>query len=228
MLHVLGQVATTMRSKLGESLVSVHKFDTPLEQVTTSSLEALQAYSEGLKVAKEKGSSEALPFFRHAVELDPNFAAAYVELGNIYAEFNQVTLTEESLKRAFELKERVSQREKFSIASNYYSLVTGEMEKANHQYDLWIREYPREMNAHANLGLTTAILGQIEKAIREYQETLKLEPSSSGFSNLAQLYMCLNRFDQAKATIDEALQRKARVGPTFITQCIARISSERH
>jgi eukaryotic-like serine/threonine-protein kinase len=206
-LHVLGQVATTMRRKLGESLVSVQKFDTPLEQATTSSLEALQAYSEGIKVHSQKGSLEALPFVKRSVELDPNFAAAYVELGDIYYSLSQTTLAADNLKKAFELRERVSAREKFSIASNYYSLVTGELEKANHQYELWIHDYPREVEAYGNLGFNYRLLGQHEKAVVEIQEAIRLDPNGVvPYANLAMLYLGLNRMNEAKETIGQALQ----------------------
>ena len=207
-LHVLGQVATTMRGKLGESLVSVHKFDTPLEEVTTSSLEALQAYSQSTKVSNEKGNMEALPFVKHAIELDPNFAAAYVGLGDIYFGLSQPTLAADSLKKAFELRQRVSQREKFSITSEYYSVVTGELEKANHQYELWIHDYPRERDAIADFGYTYGLLGQYENAIVKTQEALKLDPNAViAYANLGDFYLCLNRLDEAKAAVEQALQR---------------------
>jgi serine/threonine protein kinase/tetratricopeptide (TPR) repeat protein len=214
-LHLLGQLTSTMRGKLGESLVSVHKFDRPLEQATTSSLEALQAYSEGIKVHHQKGAIEALPFLKHAVELDPNFAAAYVELGDLYYSISQPTLAADSLKKAFELRERVSEREKFSIASNYYSLVTGELEKANHQYELWFHDYPRELEAHSNLGFNYLILGQYEKAVAENLESLRLDPNEGTvYPNLALAYLCLNRLEEAKATVGQALQRNLN-GPAL-------------
>ncbi len=206
-LQALGQAATTLRATLGESLATVNKFDKPLEEATTSSLEALKAYTEARRVQSEKGEAEAIPLLKHAVELDPNFALAYVDLG-IFYNF-QTTLAAENLTRAYELRERVSEREKLYISSSYYANVTWELEKAVQQYELWIQEYPRDEEAYNDLALIYDLLGRYEKATSGYQQALALNPDNGAtYTNLAQNYIALNRLDEAKVTVDQALERK--------------------
>ena len=208
-LATLGQAATELRGKLGESLASIQKFDKPLEQVTTSSLEALKAYTENEKVEHEKGDTEALPFAKRAVELDPSFAEGYADLGTIYLNLGQRSLAVENYRKAYELRERVSEREKYDIMTNYYWDVTGELDKVAQQYELWIHDYPRAPDAHGNLGVLYATLGQYERAAALTREELQLnEDSSITYSNLAWQYMALNRLDEAKATLDQAQARK--------------------
>jgi len=207
-LQALGQAATTLRATLGESLATINKFDKPLEEATTSSLEALKVYTEARRVQGEKGEAEAIPLLKHAVELDPNFALAYVDLG-IFYNF-QTNLASESLTRAYELRDRVSEREKLYISASYYMTVTREMEKAVQQYELWIREYPRDEEAYNDLAVTHDFLGQREKATSGYQQALALDPDDGVTSaNLAQNYIALNRLDEAKVTVDRALARKS-------------------
>jgi serine/threonine protein kinase/tetratricopeptide (TPR) repeat protein len=211
-LAALGPAATELRSKLGESLASIHRFDKPLEQVTTSSLEALKAYTEGLKISNEKGNMEALPFLKRALELDATFAAAYVDLGTSYSNLGQGSLARENFKKAYELRERVSQREKYEITTSYFGSVTGELEKAAQQYELLIHDYPRDPSAHNNLGVVCSVLGQHEKAAALLREELPFDQDASAtYGNLALEYMALNRLDEAKATIDQALARKLDV-----------------
>jgi eukaryotic-like serine/threonine-protein kinase len=211
-LGALGQAATDLRAKMGESLASIHRFDKPLEQVTTSSLEALKAYTESYKVANEKGNMEALPFLKRALELDPSFAAAYVDLGISYNNLGQGSLERENLKKAYELRERVSQREKYEITTSYFGSVTGELEKAAQQYELWIHDYPRDPGARNNLGVVCILLGQHERAAALLREELQDDQDASAtYGNLALEYMALNRLDEAKATIDQALARKLDV-----------------
>jgi eukaryotic-like serine/threonine-protein kinase len=208
-LQTLGEAAATLRGKLGESLASVQKFDKPLDEATTPSLEALQAYTEGDRLAREKGDTDALPFLKRAVELDPNFARAYVSLGIRYNNLGQATLAIESVRRAYELRDRVSEREKYYIACTYFTLVTGELEKAIQQYELWIRDYPRDYVAATNLGVNYFTMGQFERAAAVTREALRLEPSSIlGYNNLGVAYFSMNRLDEAKSTFDDALARK--------------------
>jgi len=141
-LQTLGEAAATLRGKLGESLASVQKFDKPLDEASTPSLEALQAYTEGSRLAREKGDTDALPLLKRAVELDPNFARAYASLGIRYNNLGQATRAIENVRKAYELRDRVSEREKYYISCTYFTLVTGELEKAIQQYELWIRDYP--------------------------------------------------------------------------------------
>jgi eukaryotic-like serine/threonine-protein kinase len=208
-LPTLGEAAATLRGKLGESLASVEKFDKPLDEATTPSLEALQAYTEGARLAREKGDTDALPLLKRAVELDPNFARAYASLGIRYNNLGQATRAIENVRRAYELRDRVSEREKYYISCTYFTLVTGELEKAIQQYELWIRDYPRDYVAETNLGVNYFVMGQVERAAAVNRQALSLEPANIlGYNNLGLAYLSMNRLDEAKSTFDEALARK--------------------
>jgi eukaryotic-like serine/threonine-protein kinase len=208
-LPALGRAATKLRNELGESLSSVEKFDVPLEEATTSSLEALQAFTLGRKAGNEKGDAESIPFDERAVELDPNFALAYDNLGVSYANLNQPALAAAYLKKAFDLRERVTQREKFHITALYYMLGTGELEKANQAHELWIKVYPRDDVPHGNLGSDYGILGQYEKAATEIREAINLYPNAYiSYANLGEIYLALNRFDEARSVTEQALKLK--------------------
>ena len=208
-LPALGQAATKLRNEMGESLSSVQKFDVPLAQATTNSLEALKAHTLSVKAQREKGEVESIPFIKRAIELDPNFAVAYDNLGLAYYNLNQPRLAADSLKKAFDLRERVTEREKFNITADYYGLATGELEKANQTYELWIQVYPRDYSAYGNLGSNYAALGQYEKAAIQTREYIRLEPTDvSAYENLGQIYLALNRFDEARAATEKALSRK--------------------
>ena len=208
-LPALGQAATKLRNEVGESLSSVQKFDVPLEQATTNSLEALNAFTLGRKARREKGDAETIPFFKRAVELDPNFAWAYAFLGVEYSNLNQRSLAADNLKKAFDLRDRVTEREKFGITWLYYANVTGELEKANQTAELWIQVYPRDYLPYIYLGSCYMALGQYEKAATETRESLRLEPTNAiPYENLGEIYLALNRFDEARTTTEEALSRK--------------------
>jgi eukaryotic-like serine/threonine-protein kinase len=208
-LEALSRTTSTLRSELGESLASVQKFDVPLDQTTTPSLEALKAYSLGLKAENEKGAVDAIPFFQRASELDPNFALAYVRLAVNHSNLNQAAVATEYITKAFELRDRVSEREKLHITTLYYDVGTGELEKATDSYKQWIETYPRDFVGRTNLGNEYAIKGGYEQAVTESQEGLRLEPNDVyAYSNLGAYYLALNRVDEAQATIDQALSRK--------------------
>jgi eukaryotic-like serine/threonine-protein kinase len=203
-LQALGKAASTIRGKLGESLASVKKFDVPVE-ATTASLEALKTFSMGVTTLREKGDAEAISFFRHAIELDPNFVMAYATLGLSYSNLGQATLAAENLKKAYDLRDRVSEREKLRIAGYYFSLVTGELEKANQAYELWIQSYPRDATPLGDLGNDYMLVGQWEKAVAESRAALLLEPNNGiNEGNLGFGYLALNQLDQCKKTIDQA------------------------
>ena len=155
MLDALGKTASEIRNKLGESLSTVQKFDTPLEQATTPSLEALKAYSLGLKTWETKGGTDGTPFFNRAIELDPNFALAYSALGSCYSNLGENSLAEEFLDKAFELRDRVSERERYLISGNYYSIASGDEEKAIQTYELLTKSYPRDDIAPLELETNT-------------------------------------------------------------------------
>jgi tetratricopeptide (TPR) repeat protein len=207
-LPALGQIAAKLRNEVGESLSSVQKFDVPLEQATTNSLEALKAYTLGRKTQREKGDAEAIPFTKRAIDLDPSFALAYDSQGIHYSNLNQPSLAADYLKKAFDLRDRVTEREKFHITALYYDIATGELEKANQADDLWRQVYPRDDVPYSDLGSNYMILGQYEKAATETREALRLDPSVVVYANLGEIYLALNRFDEAKTTTEEALRRK--------------------
>jgi eukaryotic-like serine/threonine-protein kinase len=205
-LRALGNAATDIRPKLGESLTSVQKFATPIEEATTSSLEALKAYSMGRKISFQQGSVTGLPYHQRAVELDPNFALAYRAMAFAYRNLGQATRASENAKKAFDLRERVSERERYAIGAAYYTLATGELEKANQMYELWKQSYPRDFLAFGNLGEDYTMLGQWEKALPETRDALRLEPTNQSYnSNLARIQLALNRTEEARTTVEQAL-----------------------
>jgi len=201
-LKTLGRAAKDLRRKLGESLVTVEKFDVPVE-ATTPSLEALQTYSMGGRTRRRKGDAEAIPFFKRAIELDPNFALAYAGLSLAYFNLNQAGLAAENATKAYELRDRVSERERYRISTTYYHAVTGELEKAIEMYELWSKSYPRDDTPPLNLGVVYQQLGRYDKAVVETEEAQRLAPTATGYGNLAFEYIALNRLDDA----DKVLQR---------------------
>jgi DNA-binding winged helix-turn-helix (wHTH) protein/tetratricopeptide (TPR) repeat protein len=208
-IPALGQAASRLRSEVGESLSSVQKFDVPLSQATTNSLEALKAYTLGAKAQREKGDFEAIAFQKRAIELDPNFALAYDNLGICYSNLNQPSLAADYLKKAFDLRERVTESEKFHITALYYDIATGELEKANRTDELSEQVYPQDRESYTDLASNYMILGQYEKAATETREELRLDPNDAiGYGNLSQIYLALNRFDEARTTTEETLGRK--------------------
>jgi len=206
-LKALGKAASSLRGKLGESLATIQKFDVPVE-ATTPSLEALKAFSMGITTSRTKGNAESIPFYKRALELDPKLAVAYVSLGVAYANLGQASLAGENIKKAYDLREQVSEREKYRISSMYYQLVTGELEQASQVYELWAKSYPQDFVPPGNLGDIYADLGQYEKAVTRTQEGLRLEPSLTGYTNLVQDYLALNHLDDAKKLIEQAQERK--------------------
>ncbi len=206
-LKALGNAAASLRAKLGESLASVQKFDVPVE-ATTPSLEALKAYSMGITTGRTKGDAEAIPFMKRALELDPNFAMAYVGIAVEYSNLGQVSLAADNARKAYELRDHVSDREQYRISAFYFQYVTGEVEKATEAYELWAKSYPRDIVPHGNLGSLYGSLGQYDKAIAETEEAVRLEPTIAGYSNLAEYYVNVDRLKDAQQTIQEAQQKK--------------------
>ena len=204
-LDSLGKVASRMRSQLGESLVSVQKYDAPPESVTTPSLEALKAYSLGYQAMVVKSDYVgAIPLFQRAISFDPKFAMAYARMGTSYADLNETVRSAESVRRAYELREHVSDREKFYIASHYEMFVTGDLEAARKVYELSAQTYPRDTRL-GNLGFLYSELGNYDKALAEYKEDLKLNPEKgNAYADLAGAYLRLGRLDEALATAREA------------------------
>lgn len=208
-LKALGNAATNMRGRLGESLASVQRFDTPIEEATTSSLEALKAYTIGRRTAWTKGDAAGLPFHQKAVEIDPTFALAYSALAAVYNNLGQATLSNFNAAKAYGLRARVSERERYNISAFYYEFATGEKEKAIQAYQLWKQTYPRDSVAAINLGNCYMLLGQWEKALQETQAAFHLEPNSTVVnSNLAWTQLALNQTDAAVSTVQQALSQK--------------------
>jgi serine/threonine protein kinase/Tfp pilus assembly protein PilF len=234
-LKALDEAATKLREKLGESLSTVEKFDAPLDQATTPSLEALKALSVGIKTLQEKGSAAAIPFFNHAIELDPNFAAAYGALGISYSNLREPGLANENLQKAYNLRDKVSEREKFRISASYYLLVTGELEKAIQTYELWAQTYPRNSEPFGNLGVDYTYLGQYEKGIAASLEDLRLNPgSAAAYTNLVGLYPAVNRPGDAREKYQEAVAHKVdnpflhgnRYGVAFLENDLAEMQRQ--
>jgi len=208
-LDALGEAASKLRTELGESLASVQKFDVPLEQATTSSLEALQAYSLGMKARSQKGPAAALPYLQRAVEIDPNFAMGYAGVGSQYASLSQLGRASEYFTRAFQLRGHASEREKLAIAAIYYMDVTGELDKAAQTYQAEIESYPREAYAYGDLGLLFCELGQYEKGQETTREAVRVAPwHVSWYENLAGQAMALQHFDEARQILHEVQARK--------------------
>lgn len=208
-LKTLDDEATKLRARLGESLRSIQRFDVPVHDATTSSLEALKDISLGIKASSEKGDAEAIPFFAHAIELDPKFAMAYALLGSSYTGLGETSQANANYTKAFELRDRVSEQEKFEISVYYYSTVTGELEKANQTLDLWTQTYPREASPHFFASINDSFLGLHQKALAESLEGIRLDPSGGiEYGNLMLDYTNLNRLEDAKAVYQQILARK--------------------
>ncbi len=216
-LNALGKAARGMRSQLGESLASVQKYDTPVEQATTPSLDALKAYSLGMKKAATEGYAAAVPYFKSAIDLDPNFAMAYARLAVEYFNLNQPTLAAENATRAFQLRDHTSEREKLYITSHYHDLVTGDAGELVAAYQLLQQDYPREPSSYMNLNSWYNAIGKYEQALMEAQNALQLDPANvTNYHNLIVTYIDLNRVDDAQKALDEASARKL-ADPALIT-----------
>src|SRR5205809_1364221 len=208
-LSVLGKTATHLREKLGESLSSIQKFDAPIEQATTSSLDALKAFTTGNEMYLAGKWPEAVSFFKHAVELDPNFALAYAKLGVVHFNSLQYDLSAKFMAKAFELRERASERERLYISNLYYMFATEELDKGIEVLELWKQTYPRDFFPHNNLAFAYIQTGQFEKAIEEDREVMQLNPNiAARYWQLGFSLAALNRLDEARAVYQEAIAKK--------------------
>ena len=206
-LDTLGEAATKLRGELGESLATVQRLDVPLSEATTSSLEALQAYSLARKASSEKGSAAALPYDQRAIQLDPNFATGYRAVGVDYASLGETGRASEYYAKAFQLRDHASEREKLAIAADYYTNVTGELDKAAQTYEEFIGSYPRDYPAPGNLANVYSAQGKYEKAVEVERQSVRLAPEGASavpYSNLANLNLALQRFDETRQNIHEA------------------------
>jgi serine/threonine protein kinase/tetratricopeptide (TPR) repeat protein len=209
-LDALGVAASKLRGELGESLPTVQKFDVPLAQAATSSLEALKAYSLGIKALNEKSFPAALPYFQRAIQLDPNFAMGYNVLGNDYYSLGETERASEYYTKAFQLRERASEREKLDITADYYSSVTGELDKAVQTYQEEIESYPRLAATYQNFGTVYSSQGQYDKAVEVTRQGLRLalDQLIGYYTALANYTLALQRFDEARQIVHEAQARK--------------------
>ena len=208
-LDRLGEAVSKLRTELGESLATVQKFDVPLEQATTSSLEALKAYTLGENAYGEKGNAAALPYHQRAIQLDPNFAMGYRAVGDDYSGLAQLGRATDYYTKAFQLREHTSGREKLTITAAYYSNVTGELDKSAQTYEEMIQNYPRDYRAHLDLGNEYTSQGQYERATESYRQSLRLAPDNVGpYVGLVNSLISLQRFDETRQIIHEAQARK--------------------
>ena len=207
-LSGLGSAASKLRATLGESLASVQKFDVPIEQVTTASLDALKAFALGNAEFDDGRELASLPFYRRAVELDPNFAWVYARMGTAYSNAGETELGKEYIRKAYELRDRVSEREKLYITEHYYDIVTGELDKAIETLELYARTYPSDSIPGNNLALSYSQIGEYEKAAEAARQSVLADQNSSGsYGTLAYAYSALDRPDEAFQTMEQALKQ---------------------
>jgi serine/threonine protein kinase/tetratricopeptide (TPR) repeat protein len=213
-LNALSQIASKFRTRVGESLATVGKHSTPLAEATTPSLEALKAYSMALKVGSSTGGgAAALPLLKRATEIDPKFAMAHATLGRIYGDLGESALSAESTSKAYQLRDRATEAERFYITATYYQQVTGNLEKAQETYESWAQTYPRAYDAHGLLsGAIYPVFGKHEKAIEEAKKAIGIDPDIVfGYITLATSYQFVNRLGEAEATIQRAFERKLEI-----------------
>jgi tetratricopeptide (TPR) repeat protein len=219
-LKALDQASAKLREKVGESLGTVEKYDTPLEQATTASLDALKAYSQGRKIGRSGDYAAAIPYYKRAIELDPKFATAYLGLGILYSNLFESGASNENFAKAFELRERSSERERLAIEADYYTLVTGDLEKARTTYKRWTQAYPQDYVPYVNLGAIEGDTGDYDQAIKDTREGLRLSPdNSTPYGNLVGHYVAANRPDEAKSVYKEAVARKTENPALHANMC---------
>jgi eukaryotic-like serine/threonine-protein kinase len=221
-LNALGQIASKFRTRVGESLTTVKKHDTPLAEATTPSLEALKAYSAGWKAVFSTGSAAAVPFFSRAIEIDPNFASAYAAVGRMYGDIGESALSAKNTSKAYELRDRGSDQEKFFITLSYDLQVTGNLEKGQQTCALWVQAYPRALIPHGLLsGDIYMAMGKREESVEEGKTAVSIDPDFSiGYVNLAASYMALERLDEAENTLQRASDRKLEIPDFFVLRYV--------
>ncbi len=207
-LEALGQAASEIRSKLGESLATVKKFDTPVEAASTSSLEALQAYSRGQSLINSNDNPGAIVQLKRAIALDPNFAMAYAALGVGYQGLGETGVAAEATAKAYELRDRVSERERFYIEAHYEGTVTGDLQKARQIYEAWEQSYPRDDVPPTNLGVLYLQIGDFPKLLSNSQASFQLDKGALGYTNLISAYVALDKFSEADTLMQQAAADK--------------------
>jgi eukaryotic-like serine/threonine-protein kinase len=212
-LAALGTAASNLRKKLGESLSSIQKYDVNIEQATTSSLEALKAFAMGDEERRKGRARESLVFYKRAVELDPNFAMAHARIGVHYFNQEQIETSKQFIQKAYDLRDRVSERERLYIAEKYYNYVTGERDKAVETLQTWVKLYPDDFVPHNNLSINYKILGRHDEALRESLEAVRLSPNNTAARvNVISSFISLGRFDEAEQAIGEL----AKINPDML------------
>ena len=212
-LNALSQVASNFRTKIGESLATVKQYDTPLAEATTPSIEALKAYSAAWKVSTTIGSATAVPLYKHVVDLDPQFAMAYAMLGRMYGDIGESSLAAQSTGKAYELRDRASDRERFFIVASRDTVVTGNLRRAQQTCEAWAQTYPRDVNAHGFLSaMIYPVLGRWDKALEESKESVEVDPDAGfTYNNLFFSYLALGRTVEAEAALERAAERKLEI-----------------
>ena len=215
-LNSLSQIASRLRARIGESISTIKSHDIPLAEATTPSLEALKAYSVGWQVSFSTGSAASVPFLQRAIGTDPNFASAYAALGRMYGDIGESALSAQNTSRAYQLRNRTTDQEKFFITANYDLQATGNLEKAQQTCELWKQAYPRAWLPHGLLsGGIYPALGKYEKSAEEAKLALAIDPDFSiGYANLAVSYMALERMADAESTLQRASERNLEI-PDF-------------
>lgn len=205
-LNTVGKAATSLREQLGESLGSIQRFDTPVQQATTSSLEALRAYSLGLREANEKGEADAIPLLKRAIELDPNFAAAYSALAHRYNNLGELSMASEFAQKAFDRRERVGAREQLEIFEVYYGFVLVDVDQQMRNYQVWKQTYPRDWQPRQNSAINLQLFGEYDRALPEAQEALRLNPDHANcYITVSFSFLFLDRRDEARQVAQRAL-----------------------
>jgi serine/threonine protein kinase len=215
-LNALSQIASKFRTRVGESLATVEKHDTPLAEATTPSLEALKDYSAANKVHFSGGSIAAMRLYQRAIEIDPKFAVAYANLGNAYGEIGESDLSAESTTKAYQLRDRASDRERFFITATYDFRVTGNLERMQQSCESWVQTYPRDVNPHGFLSTIYQVIGKYEKSVEEAKKAIEIDPDFVfGWGNLAFNYQKLDRLGEDESTLQRASERKLD-SPDFV------------
>jgi serine/threonine protein kinase/tetratricopeptide (TPR) repeat protein len=210
-VDALDRTTEAMRPSLGESLASIQKYNVPLAEASTSSIEALAAFSQGTDKWNQQGEAAALPYFLRATEIDPNFALAWARLGTIYGNIGETQRADDTLRNAYDRRDRVTEWERYYIVSHYYGFVTGEIDKEMRTYEEWAKAYPRDMAWTVNLSVDYGFRGQFDKAIELQRRAIQETPGlSAAYGNLAQFYLAVDRPDEARAILDQAIQARVQ------------------
>ncbi len=216
-LGAVGEAAVKMRRDLGESLASIERYDAPVEQATTASLEALKAFSTGVEERARRGDFPAIPFFERAIEIDPDFAAAHARLGTAYSNTGQIQKAHEHWRRAYELRDEVSEPERLYILAHYHDDLLGDTRKGIEIYQQWIRTYPRDWTPYNNIALSYADLGEYEKALEHIVEAVRLAPDAAfPKANLGWAHLNLGRIEEARAVFEQAIEDGFTSGGLFV------------